>query len=226
MRFETIHDFYEKGKVCPLCKNETHIFFNTRDTGGFIDYEFRNPEGFARFLSRQDMYTAEYAEKAGRYVSNVEGDQITYWYKGNPDNIVDIMKDSHFGINMYDNSIEGDTSMICNLMWRHNLSLCVRCVNEWCFGSGFLFTYNSKPLTIESKSKKLSPLILESHMFGVPNKDEHTNASVAFMTLNHCEETFIVNRYKIVATIPRIDLFSIRDLKELERKLKTFLLFS
>lgn len=225
VRFKTIHDFYERGKVCPLCKNEMYIFFNVRD-GGFIDCEFRQPGTIARFLSRKDMITTEYAKKAGRYISNIDGDYITYWYKGNPDNLVDIMKGSNFRINMYDNTIDGNTDMVCNLMWRHNLSLCVRCTNEWCFGSGFLFTYSSKPLTVERKNRKLSPLIIESQMLGVPNKDEDTNASIAFMTLAHEEETFIVDNCKVVTTIPKIDLFSIKDQKDLERKLKTFLLFS
>lgn len=226
MKFETIHDFYEIGKFCPLCKNETYIFFNTRDTGGFVDFEFRSPEAFARFLSRKNMYTTEYAHKAGRYISNIEDNRITYWYKGNPDYIVDIMKDSHFGINMHDNSIDGNVSMVCNLMWKHNLSLCVRCSNEWCFGSGFTFTYSSKPLTVENKSKKLSPLILEAQILGIPNKNEETNESISFMNLNHEDDTFIIDGYKVIATIPKIDLFSIKDQKDIERKIKTFLLFS
>jgi len=225
MRFKTIRDFYNKGKICPLCKNETYLFFNTRDSGGFIDYEFRQPEGFARHLSRKDMFTREYAEKAGRYISSVKDNHINYWYKGNPE-FKDVTDNSQFSINIDDNSLVGDLLIACNLIWRHNLTLCVRCTNEWCFGSGFLFTYNSKPLTIERKSKVVSPIILEAQMFGIPNNDADTNASLSFMTLNHEEETFIFDNYNIVARIPKIDLFSIKDGEELRKKIKMFLLFS
>lgn len=226
MRFKTIGDFYNKGKVCPLCKNKTYLFFNTRDGGGFIDCEFRSPPSIAKFLGRKDMVTVEYALKARKYVSNVDGNNIKYHYNGNPDLLVDLLKNSGFSINMEDNSLDGDLNTACNLIWRHNLSLCVRCTNEWCFGSGFLFTYNSKPLIIERRNKILSPLILESQILGIPSNDIEANTSISLMTLNNEEETFLIDKYKVIAKIPKIDLFSIKNSEELRKKIKTFLLFS
>lgn len=225
MRFDTIKDFVEYGKKCPFCGMDNSIFFDSRRFGIYADFRYVNP-----------LYTAKYANKIT--------DKENYLYKSNlyhtviNDNEIIFMSKFNslkmnkiFSINMKTNDFFGDIDNSSNVIWKNNLTLRVGCKNEWCHSSGYVYTYFTNTISVERNNRKLMPLVIDSIFLSVPIKEERIslincieNKNTTILSKRE-DEYGIITSMKVIASVPKFSIDDLKSKDEIEKKIKTILLF-
>ena len=214
------------GKTRPFCNSETSIFYDSRKSGGFSEFRYINPIYTAKYIER--LGDKDYcSDRAMKYHSHLQDNEFIYMCKFKTLNMNRI-----FSVNIETNDLFGDIDNACNVIWKNNLTLSVRCVNEWCVGSGNVYSYISSPITVERNNSKLSPIVFDAIMLTCPMKDKR----ISLFNSIESEQTHLMGRkidpygnitnIKIIASIPRIPIHDLKNKLEIEKKMKTLLLFS
>lgn len=189
--------------------------------GAFAEFRYSNPLYSAKHVARMGDIEG-YSNRASKYHSFIEGKKIVYMFRLKST----LNMNRIFSIDMETNDLEGNIDNSSNVIWNNNITLAVRCVNEWCVGSGYTYTYTSTPISIERNNSKITPIVLDIEFISIPQKRGWIDENVSLINSVESKETHLLGRRKIISSVPKIPIHKLKDKSSIEQKIKTLLLFS
>jgi hypothetical protein len=157
------------------------------------------------------------------YSSKIIDEKLGFYYY-----TIGSVDDTHliFSIDINDNILYGVVDYAQQVLLTKHLFILRKCNNYECYKSGYSFMYQSSPLVLGRKTKKIYPFNIAAEAITVIID----KSKFSIMSSYDLPSSFLLDRKGIIATLPKLSLLKVNnnlfDKDALIKKIKTYVLFS